>query len=84
MRSIEKKHGKWGSNGKQQDLFLCLSWNWLHALLLRRRFIRRRCAVQRCKILQQQAVDEDIAASHFAQERALGGSVQKVCVTPGD
>jgi hypothetical protein len=84
MRSIEKKHGKRGSNEKQPGLFLCLSWNWLHALPLRQSFIRRRCTVQRCKILQQQTVDEHVAASYLAQESALGGGIQKVYVVPGD
>jgi len=42
------------------------------------------CAVQRCKVLQQQAVDEDVAASHLAQEDAFSGIIEEARVMPGN
>ncbi len=40
--------------------------------------------VQRRKILRQHAVNEDIAAAHFAQEDALGGVVEEADVVKGN
>src|SRR6266699_4130625 len=51
----------------QDHSFPCPSRNWLCLLCLRPGFILRWCAVQRCKVIQQQAVNEDVATADLAE-----------------
>src|SRR6266436_7094384 len=65
-------------------LTLRLSRNRQYVLLPRPGFIKRWCAVQRGKVLQQQAVDEDVASSDFAQQDPFRRKIQKTRIVPGD
>src|SRR5690349_20816821 len=62
---------------RQDHSFPCPSRNWLCLLCLRPGFILRWCGVQRCKVLQQQAVDEDVATTDLAKQDMFGSKIEE-------
>src|SRR4051794_18465741 len=47
------------------------------SIFLRPAFIKRRHIVQRCKVLQQQTMDENVSTSHLTEQNALGGIIEE-------
>jgi hypothetical protein len=46
--------------------------------------MRRRYSVQWTEVVEEQAMNEDVPSSYFAQENALSGVVEKLGIVPGD